>query len=132
MSQENVNVVRQMNAAFNRGDLDAAFDCYEPAAVWHSRTDEPDTGDYRGLEAIRQMAGMWRSLFDDFRLELEDYVDVRDCVVTSGWVCGRGRESGAEVRDPYAWVIRLHDGKLAEIWEYRDRAEALDAVGLLE
>jgi ketosteroid isomerase-like protein len=78
MLQENVEVVRAMNAAFNRGDLDAAFDYYESTAVWHSRADEPDTGDYHGLEAIRTMAGMWRGMFDDFRLELDEYVDAHD------------------------------------------------------
>jgi len=132
MSQENVEVVRAMNAAFNRGDLDATFDYYESTAIWHSRADEPDTGDYHGREAIRKMAGMWRGMFDDFRLELAAYVDAGDRVVTSGWICGRGRGSGAEVRDPYAWVIRMRNGKLAEIWEYRHHAEALEAVGLSE
>ena len=130
MSQLNVDVVRQMNAAFNRGDVDAAFEFYRPDCLWHSRSDEPDTGDYRGRDEIRAMAGMWQEMFDDFQIELDRYEDVRDCVVLSGWVRGRGRESGAEVRDPYAWVIRLADGKLAEIWEYRDWREALAAVGL--
>ena len=132
MSQENVEVVRRMNAAFNSGDLDAAFDFYDPAAVWHSRTDEPDTGAYHGREAIREMADMWRGMFDDFQIHLDDCVEAQGCVVTCGWVAGRGRDSGAEVRDAYAWVIRLHAGKLTEIWEYRDRAEALEAVGLRE
>ena len=132
MSQDNIEVVRRMNAAFNRGDLDAAFGFYAPDAVWHSRSDEPDTGDYQGREAIEEMARMWRDLFADFRLELEGYADVRDRVVVSGWVRGRGRGSDAEVRDPYAWVIRLHHGKLCEIWEYRDRTQALEAVGLTE
>jgi ketosteroid isomerase-like protein len=132
MSQENVEVVRRMNAAFNSGDLDAAFDLYDPAAIWHSRSDEPDTGDYHGRQAIRGMAEMWRAMFDDFQIHLDDFVDARNCVVTCGWVAGRGRDSGAEVRDPYAWVVRLEDGKITEIWEYRDRAEALEAVGLRE
>jgi ketosteroid isomerase-like protein len=132
MSQENVEIVRLMNGAFNRGDLEAAFGFYEPAAVWHSRPDEPDTGDYHGLDAIRQMAAMWVDMFDQFEFDLEDYLDAGDCVVTSGWLCGRGRESGAEVRERYAWVVRMRDCKLAEIWEYRDRAEALQAVGLSE
>lgn len=130
MSQENVEIVRLMNAAFNRGDLDTAFGFYEPTAIWHSRPDEPDTGDYHGLAAIREMAAMWQGMFEGFQFELEGYVEVRDCVVTSGWLCGRGRESGAEVRERYAWVVRMRDGKLSEIWEYRDRAEALEAVGL--
>ena len=75
---------------------------------------------------------MWVGMFDEFRFDLEDYVDGGDKVVTSGWLCGRGRESGAEVRERYAWVVRLRGGKLAEIWEYRDPAEALAAVGLSE
>ncbi len=78
MSQENVEVVRLMNAAFNRGDLDEAFGFYEPTAIWHSRSDEPDTGDYHGLEAIREMARMWQGMFAEFEFELEDYVDAGD------------------------------------------------------
>ena len=90
MSQENVEIVRLMNAAFNRGDLDTAFGFYEPTAIWHSRPDEPDTGDYHGLAAIREMARMWQGMFEDFQFELEGYVEARDCVVTSGWLCGAG------------------------------------------
>ena len=30
MSQDNIEVVRRMNAAFNRGDLDEAYGFYEP------------------------------------------------------------------------------------------------------
>jgi ketosteroid isomerase-like protein len=124
-----VEIVRRMNAAFNRGDLDAAFGMYVAEAVWHSRTDEPDTGDYRGREAIREMAGMWHGMFDDFQLELDSYEEAGDCVVVCGWVRGRGRESGAEVADAYAWVIRMRHGKLAEIWEHRDRAAAMASLG---
>ena len=132
MSQDNIEVDPRMNAAFNRGDLDEAYGFYEPTAIWHSRADEPDTGDYHGLAAIREMAEMWRGMFEQFEFKLEDYVDGDDWVVTSGWLCGRGRESGAEVRERYAWVVRLRGGKLAEIWEYRDRTEALEALGLSE
>jgi ketosteroid isomerase-like protein len=38
--------------------------------------------------------------------------------------------SGAPVREPYAWVTRLRDGKVIEVREYRDKAEALEAAGL--
>ncbi len=42
MSQESVEIVRLMNAAFNCGDLYEAFGFYHPAAIWRSRRDEPD------------------------------------------------------------------------------------------
>lgn len=42
MSQESVEIVRLMNAAFNCGDLYEAFGFYHPAAIWRSLRDEPD------------------------------------------------------------------------------------------
>jgi ketosteroid isomerase-like protein len=133
MSQENVEVVRLLNAAFNRGDIEAALTFFDPAAVWHSRADEPDTGDYHGSDGIRQMAHMWVGMFDDFQLELDEYEVAGDQhVVASGSLSGRGRESGAEVREAYAWVIRLRSGAVVEVSEYRGRAEAIAAVGLSE
>jgi ketosteroid isomerase-like protein len=131
MSQENVEVVRRLNAAFNSGDVDRSLEFFDPAAVWHTRADEPDAGDYRGREGIRGMASMWVETFEDFRVELDEYVDAGDeHVVTPGALAGRGRGSGVEVREPYAWVIRLRGGVVVEVWEYSDRAEALEAVGL--
>lgn len=129
MASANVEIVRRSNAAANRGDLDEAFGCYAPDAVWHSRADEPDTGVYRGLDAIREQARTWATMLDDLRFELADYVDAGDRVVASGDMCGRGAESGAEVREPFAWVLRLRDGQVVEVHEYRDRAEALASVG---
>ena len=131
MSQENVEVVRRLNAAFNRGDIEAALAFFDPAAVWHSRADEPDTGEYQGRDAIREMARMWVGMFDDFQLDLDEYAVAGDQrVVTSGSVSGRGRASGAEVREAYAWVIRLRGGAVVEVREYSGRAEAIAAVGL--
>jgi hypothetical protein len=51
MSQENVEIVRLMNAAFNRGDLDEAFGFYGPAPSGTrgptSRTPATTTGSMR-------------------------------------------------------------------------------------
>jgi len=133
MSQENVEIVRRSNAAFNRGDVDETLAFFAPEAVWHSRADEPDTGSYQGREAIREMAQMWREMFAEFRLELDEYIDAGDeYVVVSGRMSGRGRGSGAEVRDLYTWVVRLRNGSVVEVAEYADKAQALEAVGLPE
>jgi ketosteroid isomerase-like protein len=133
MSQENVELAREAIDRFNRGDDDATLDAlYDPNAVWHSRTDEPDTGIYQGRESIRELWRMWRGMFEDFRAEVEEYIDAGDHVISPGWLCGRGRDSGVEVREPYTWVGRWRDGKLVEIREYRTKAEALEAVGLWE
>jgi ketosteroid isomerase-like protein len=133
MSRENVERLREGFELFNRGDEDATFDdLYHPEAVWHSRADEPDTGVYEGRESIRQLWGMWRGMFDDFRAQIDEYIDAGDYVVAPGWVRGRGRESGADVREPYTWVFTWRDGRIVAVHEYRTKAEALEAVGLSE
>jgi uncharacterized protein len=133
MSQENLDTIREVFDRFNRADDDRGIDdLFDPAAVWHSRADEPDTGVYRGAETIKEMIRMWRGMFEDFRAEPQEFIDAGEFVVVPGWLCGRGRESGAEVREPYAWVYRFRGGKVAEIWEHRDRGGALKAIGLSE
>ena len=130
MSRENVDIVRELFERANRQDETLLDELYDPDAVWHSRADEPDTGVYEGREAIRELWRMFRDMFDDLRMMPTEFIDAGDRVITPGWVEGRGRASGAAVRDPYAWVTRLRDGKVIEVREYRDKAEALAAVGL--
>ena len=83
MSQENVEIVRLMNAAFNCGDLYEAFGFYHPAAIWRSRRDEPDIANrplktkeprcQRGLSHAPRGTrtpgvGPWRPVAPDSRL----------------------------------------------------------------
>ena len=42
---------------------------------------------------------------------------------------GRGRVSGATIEENEVQAFRLRNGKIIELREYRDKAEALTAVG---
>jgi len=134
MSQEYVELVRAGTERFNRDGEDDALldDLFDPDAVWHSRADEPDTGVYRGREAIREMVRMWRGMFDEARFEIEEFIDAGDTVVVPGWFSGRGHHSGAQVREPYSWTYKMRNGKVVEVREYHTKAEAAQAVGLEE
>jgi ketosteroid isomerase-like protein len=129
MSQENVAIVKEAVGRFNRGDDDAMFDdLYDAAAVWYSREDEPDTGVYRGREAIKEMAHMWRELFQEFRFEVDEYIDAGEFVVVPGSVAVRARGSDAGVRDPYTWLTRVRDGKIVEVREFKNSRDALEVA----
>jgi ketosteroid isomerase-like protein len=132
MSQEYIDLARGAIARVNRGGEDDALldEFFAPDAVWHSRADEPDTGVYRGREAIREMIRMWQGVFEDVRFEIEEFIDAGDTVVEPGWLCGRGRDSGAEVREPYTWTYKWRNGKVVEVREYHTKQEALESVGL--
>jgi|SRR6266568_7269326 len=131
MSQENVEAMRRGIERFNRGEDDAALDSlYDADAVFHSRTDEPDTGIYRGREAIRDMMHMWRGLFDEFSFEVDEYIDAGDTLIMPGWITVRAKGSSAEARQPYTWLVTMQDAKVVEVREYHAKDEALRAAGL--
>jgi len=134
MSQENVEAMTAAIERFNRGgEDDAVLDgLYDADAVFHSRADEPDTGVFRGREAIREMMRMWRDTFDEFRFQVDEYIEAGDTLLMPGWTIVRARGSTAEVREPYAWVVQMRDLKVVEVREYSTKDECLKAVGLAE
>jgi ketosteroid isomerase-like protein len=133
MSAENVEVVRALFDAWNRGgEDDAVLDFYDPDAVYYSREDEPDTGVYRGRAAIRELMRMWRDMFSDFSFDVDEYIDAGDTLVMPGSVRIRAHGSSADIREPYNWVAKMRDGRVLEVHEYRTKGEALEAVGRAE
>jgi ketosteroid isomerase-like protein len=133
-SQENVDAMREGIERFNRGGEDDAVldDLYDADAAFHSRADEPDTGVYRGREAIRGMMRMWRDTFEDFQFRVDEYIDAGDTLILPGWVTVRARGSSAEVRQQYTWLVEMRDGRVLDVREYHTKEEALKAVGLAE
>src|SRR5205807_9490082 len=104
-------------------------DFYDADAVYYSRADEPDTGVYRGREAIRGLMRMWRDTFAQFSFDVDEYIDAGDVLVMPGWVSVRGRGSTAAIREPYTWVAKMRGGRVVEVREYHTKEEALEALG---
>jgi ketosteroid isomerase-like protein len=132
MSQENVEIVREAAAAFNR---DGAIDEY-----W---TDDVDyrsvegAVDYRGpihgKDALRAYVHDWSDTFEDFRIEPVELIDAgEDKVIAVLRTSGQAKLSGVETDLTYAVVYTIRDGKIARGREYWNREEALEAAGLRE
>ena len=134
MSQQNVEIIRNMYAAWLSTGFEAAFETFDadielnpdPEAFWVGIGEV-----YRGHAGVRSYMAAVADAFADYRPEIEDFVDCGDQVVTLAIESGRGRESGATVqsnRTAHVWTLR--DGKAVRIDLYLDRAAALKAVGL--
>jgi ketosteroid isomerase-like protein len=132
MSQESVELVGRRFDAFNRGDLAAMIDLTDPDAVWWDRVDDP-TGatPHRGRDACFQHLA---EILQDAELKAEpqEFIDAGDRVIVGVRLIGRGRTSGVPFEEYEFHVFTLRDGLVIETHEYRDRAEALEAVGLTE
>ena len=132
MSQENVEVVRQVLAAFSRYDFDGALEHFHTDAVLEMADEDPLAERYIGQERIKTF---WTSLFrfwDGWRVEPERFESAGSNVVVVYRVLLRGRESGIQLEQRLAQVADLHEGKVMQTKLYRDVGKALEAVGLSE
>jgi ketosteroid isomerase-like protein len=134
MSQENVEIVRDAAAAFNRGDLDAWLQYWTDDIDFRAAEGAPDDhGPINGKDALRAFAQDWLDTFDDFRGEPVELIDAgEDTVIAVIRISGRAKLSGVETDLTYAELSTLRDGKIARGRQYFTRAEALEAAGLQE
>ena len=131
MSQENVEVVRRVNEAFNRADVAAMLECLDPDGVWWPRADDLEVESVRGHDAIAaRFADMDASA--KLRVELEECIDVGEFVVVAVHLVGRGRTSGATFEERQAQTYRVRNGRIAELRIHHGMSDALKAVGLAE
>ena len=133
MSQENVEIVRDAFAAVNRGDRATAIGYLHPEIVIDAtrRVFNPTT--YVGMQGIQQWIADTDEVWEQFGLDVSEYMDASDKVVVIGRLVGRGKSSGANVEQPIAGIWTLREGRIVrgEIG-YTDRGEALEAAGLKE
>jgi ketosteroid isomerase-like protein len=139
MSQENVEIVRAVFAAWNAGDmeaLEALFPHFHPELVYHPRADEPDPSPHVGRDVYERLVRGFVDSFSEVTVEVLEVIDAGDHVIASTVLHvvlrGQGSASGAGVSDTYVFVYKLRDGLVVEGWEYRTKQEALEAVGLSE
>ena len=136
MSQENVELVRELLEAFARRDHERAFDFYDPDIVWEDLASpvEDARGVYHGHEGVRAYWREWLSAWRDLEFEIGDVRSAGEEVVAlirnqRQW----GRHSGIETEmPPYGLVFTVRRGKVVRWRSYPDQESALAAAGLLE
>jgi ketosteroid isomerase-like protein len=145
MSRENVEIVRRyvdslgrFMAAYraNPGPLnetpfiDEFFECLDPEVEWRwPLTDEA----FRGREAMLRAASDFLDAVDDWTIEVDEIIDGGGSqVFVAQRVSGRGKGSGVPFEQGVFAAVKVRDGKVAQVHDYIERAEALKAVGLAE
>ena len=134
MSQENVEIVRQAAAAFNRGDLDTWVEYLADDIDYRAVEGAPDDhGPIHGKAEMRAYLQDWFDTFDDLKVEPLEVIDAgQDQAVAVVRFGGRAKLSGVEVDLTFAALYTVRDGKVARGREYWTRDEALEAAGLSE
>ncbi len=133
MSQRNVEIVREVFEAWNRGDLERIHEYLSPEWEWHPARLFPGTDAvYCGKEGFTRFWKTFREPWASIRIELERVEDIGDRVLVLFTFYGKGKGSGVDVRTEYANVITFRDGLAIYQVGYGDWKSALEAVGMQE
>jgi ketosteroid isomerase-like protein len=132
MSQAEIEQLRAVYDAVNRGDWDAAFDDARPDFELVPPDQNPIAGTYRGREAIRGFFDELWAAFDEVTVEPGPFLEADDQIVVSLAMRLRPSDSPAAVEMQITHLWTLRDGKAARCEVFLRREQALEAVGLSE
>jgi len=134
MSEENVEIVRNAFAAYERGDMDAMLRLVDEDIVITQVSDVPGIpAQQHGHRGVLEAFAVWPEQWEDFRVEI-----LRIAAAPAGKVIatvrnrGRGKQSGIEVDMEFSFVFAIRDAKITEWQLFVRESDALDAAGLRE
>ena len=132
MSQENVEIVFRVIDAWNCDEQERVIRFLDPEVVFDATRRVINPMTYIGMQGMRLMLADRDEVWEEFRTELDEFVDAGDRVVVIGRWVGRGKGSGVEVQQPTAHVFTLRSRRIVRVEIFGTRAEALEAAGLRE
>ena len=132
MSQENVDALRAVYDEWEKGDFRAGGDLLDPDVLFMPRTDLPDSGRYLGPEGIAEFMRGWLKAWTDFTVAAQEFIEAENSVVVAVRIEGIGPESRTPTGLHFFDVWTFRGRAVVRRQQYRDRADALEAVGLRE
>jgi ketosteroid isomerase-like protein len=132
MASQNVELVRSIYEAWERGDYSSAE--WADPEIEFVRLDGPDPGRWTGAAGIAAATRFRLDAWEDFRIVGEEFRELDDDrVLVLSRLSGRGKRSGLElgqVRAQGAGLFHVRAGKVARIVVCLDRDRALAELGL--
>jgi ketosteroid isomerase-like protein len=128
MSDQNVEVVRSMYAAFANRDRATLLSNLDPAMRVYDRPHHPEASVYEGREGFMRFAETDWDAFDEVTYEPQEFVARGEYVVVPIRQSGKGKGSALGVEESIVNVWKLRGGKCVELRNYSTIDEALGAL----
>ncbi len=129
MSQENVELTRQAQDAFNRRDLHGLLALMDLDVEFVPYEVSVQGGDpYRGHAGVRTWWEESLAAIPDLRAEQHELRDFGEMIFVRGRLRGQGGASGASFERPLWQAVKWREKKLVWWRAFETEAEALDAA----
>lgn len=125
LTTPNVDAVRAIYAALNRGDIEAVVQHFDEQIVWIEPWNLPDSV-YRGLPAVHKLFSETRAKWAEGSCEPEGITIVGDKVVVDLYVHVRLAHESEWREGRHCAVYSFRNGKALEMRIIEDRQQALD------
>jgi ketosteroid isomerase-like protein len=130
VSQENVEVVGRSLDAWRRGDVEASLAYVHPEARLDVSS-RPDGKVWVGRDGVRQGMDEWVSTWEQWRFEVERYIDAGDDRVVVLWhESGHAKGSGIAMSEAGVTVTTILNGMIISSVLSLDRKRVLADLGL--
>ncbi|MCW3019331.1 MAG: hypothetical protein JWN10_1639 [Solirubrobacterales bacterium] len=134
MSSANLDLVRSIYAAWERGDFSSVEWAHRDIELVFA--DGPDPSSWTGLAEMSDGFGEFLRPWEDFHVQPEEYreIDERRVLVLVQF-SGRAKTSGmalGHMETTNAVVFHIHDGEVCKVLLYWDRDRALVDLGLIQ
>ena len=126
MPQSNVETVKSMYAAFNRGDIPTVLGNLDPKIEWTLPSSLPFGGTFRGIDGVTKFFTSLPPHFAELKVEADSFVGSGDDVVARGHHKGKAKNGSFTVPWAMAWTFK--NGKAVKFQEYQDSAATLKAI----
>lgn len=134
MSEKNIEMARRTYAEWERGNMNAGVELFDPEIVFETfMPDSNTTIVANGLSEVEAFMRDFLEQWRDFRLIGEQFTAAgEDMVFVGGRQAARGKVSGVEVEQPVFSVWTFRADRVIALRFSPFRAEVLDAMGLSE
>jgi ketosteroid isomerase-like protein len=129
VSEENVELVRRVVAAWSDGGVEAILPFLPEDVVWYPFPEWIEDTEYHGHDGVRRVTSVWTDNFDEYAIGVNEIRDLGDRILMLGEQSGRLKGSGAPIRQEMGWVVSdFRDGMAGVARFFLSWREAIDSA----
>lgn len=127
---ENLEILKEGYAKFARGDVEGAVANWAPDIEWNECKSFPfvkNDGKFVGVQAV--IEGVLAQIpvyYDDFAIEIADFVDGGDKIVMVGYYTGVWKATGKKFKANTTHTWYMENGKAVRFIQATDTAEIMN------
>ena len=134
MSENKIEILKRVEEAWNRDDLDAFLDLADADIKWHTAIEpffEGTESVFRGHDGVRELWESYRGeTFQRLEIRLDEFRDLGESVLALGEAKIIGQTSQVQLTTEVAQLFTFRGGKIVSSHDFLSHTEGLKAAGL--